>query len=531
MLLTAHQVGELAVPVVLGAAIDAAVGSGSVPALLLWLAVLAADFAVLSLSWRFGARFGARVRLGVAADLRLAVAERLLDPATDGGDVDAGALTVAATDARRVGEAVRSVLGAAAGLVVVLGAGVVIGRTSPWLAVIVLGTGLAVVLVVAALSGPVESASAAEQEVASRVAALAVDLVAGLRVLVGLHATATAAARYRRSSREAVGHAVRAADAGAVVAAVTACAIGLALAGIAAVTVALGMHGTLTVGEVVAVLGLSQLLLDPLGSVCTALPAVRRGRASAGRIRALVVDGVPVAVADLALPIDGAPSVTLPDIGLVVAPGTIAGVVTDDARTADRIVTDLAGDRGAVLVDRVDLRGLPALARRGAVLAWRHGTVPPDRTVGGLVGAGRAPDATVGRAVRAAGAADVVARLPGGLGEPLGEAASGLSGGELQRLTLARLLVEDPPVLVLHEPTSAVDAVTETLVAAGVREARAGRTTIVVTTSPAFLASCDRVSFVAGSRVVRIGSHRELLGDAAYRDVVARTGVPTAART
>lgn len=72
--LTGHQVGELAIPVVLGAAIDRAVGSGSVPVLLFWLAVLAADFVVLSLSWRFSGRFGVRVRLGVAADLRLAVA-------------------------------------------------------------------------------------------------------------------------------------------------------------------------------------------------------------------------------------------------------------------------------------------------------------------------------------------------------------------------------------------------------------------------------------------------------------------------
>ena len=95
---------------------------------------------------------------------------------------------------------------------------------------------------------------------------------------------------------------------------------------------------------------------------------------------------------------------------------------------------------------------------------------------------------------------DVVAALPDGLDTRLTDAGRSLSGGQRQRIALARALAAPAPVLVLHEPTTALDAATEARVAAALRAARAGRTTLLVTTSPALLAACDTVAVVRAGR-------------------------------
>jgi putative ABC transport system ATP-binding protein len=88
-------------------------------------------------------------------------------------------------------------------------------------------------------------------------------------------------------------------------------------------------------------------------------------------------------------------------------------------------------------------------------------------------------------------------------------------------VALARALAAGTPVLVLHDPTTAVDPVTEAWIAAGLRVLRRGRTTIVLTTSPALLTVTDRVVVLDGGRITAWGSHADLLhSDAAYRETV-----------
>ena len=103
------------------------------------------------------------------------------------------------------------------------------------------------------------------------------------------------------------------------------------------------------------------------------------------------------------------------------------------------------------------------------------------------------------------------------------ERGRSFSGGQRQRLVLARALLADAEILVLVEPTSAVDAHTEARIARRLRDARRGRTTVVVTGSPLVLDQADRVVFLEDGRVAATGTHRELLESSpAYRDVVAR---------
>jgi len=122
----------------------------------------------------------------------------------------------------------------------------------------------------------------------------------------------------------------------------------------------------------------------------------------------------------------------------------------------------------------------------------------------------------------AAADADEVARgLPDGLDAMLGDGARTLSGGQRQRIALARALATEAPVLVLHDPTTAVDAVTEARIAARLRQMREGRTTILVTTSPALLAVTDRVVFLHDGAVRADGTHGDLAaGDETYRETV-----------
>ncbi|MFD8162647.1 ABC transporter transmembrane domain-containing protein [Streptomyces malaysiensis] len=138
----------------------------------------------------------------------------------------------------------------------------------------------------------------------------------------------------------------------------------------------------------------------------------------------------------------------------------------------------------------------------------------------GLVG--RGSDVALERAVDAACARDIVEALPDGLDDLVEESGRNFSGGQQQRLRLARALMADPEVLILIEPTSAVDAHTEARIAHGVGELRAGRTTLVFTTSPVVLDRADHVVYVQGAKAVAQGSHGDLLADVRYRSVVAR---------
>ncbi|KAA9162959.1 ABC transporter ATP-binding protein [Amycolatopsis acidicola] len=464
LLAIGHQGGEALVPVVIGVVIDQAVSAGSVARLLWWLGALAVLFAVLSTCYRFGARIAERASEMSAHDLRLKITGRAIG--ADGSPRLPGELVnVATSDAQRVGALNVALPFGIAGLAGLIVSAVALLRMSIPLGLLVL-LGTPPLLWLAHLIGkPLERRSEVEQDRAAQASGLAADLVSGLRVLKGLGAEAAAVARYRRTSQASLAATLRAARAeaghdGAILA-----LTGAFIAVVALVGAGLAADGQLTIGELVAAVGLAQFLVTPFQIFGWVNSQLAQARASAARIGDVLSE----------------PSASLAEPSTMdVVPGELLGIAATDA---DEL---LAG-----------------LAHRPDVLVAPHDADLFTGTVAENIGG------DVERAMAAA-AVDVPAD------EVLAEGGKSLSGGQRQRVALARALAAEAPVLVLHEPTTAVDPVTEARIAAGIAEHRRGRSTILVTTSPALLAVTDRVLF-AGSAA----THTELLRDSdSYRETV-----------
>ncbi|NWJ70046.1 ABC transporter ATP-binding protein [Pseudonocardia sp. ICBG1122] len=545
VLLCGHQVGEALVPVLVGVVIDRAVATGDVGSLVVWLLVLAADFAMLSYSYRFGARQALHADLRADAGLRTRVAARLLDHrgGAETGRLPGSITSIAVADAKRVAMMnfwIPTAAAAAAALVV---AAVALLRISLPLGLLILLGTPPLLWLIGRVGRPLERRSGAEQERAARAAGTAADLVSGIRVLKGLGAGPAAAEQYAASSRTALGATLRATRAEAGFLGTVQLANGLFLAVIALVGGLLALDGSITVGNLVSAVGLAQFLVGPLQTLGIAGARFAQARASAGRIAEIL--SAPPAVgpgrdgrdagptADptdpaAALAVAGLRHGPLDGLDLQVPAGQLLGVVAPDPSAATALARclarDVTPDEGRILLGGTGVDDLAPAATRSTLLVAAHdahlftGTVLDNVTA---ATGDRAPGPATVAAMAAARADQAVEALPQGADTPVTSRGSSLSGGQRQRVALARALAADPPVLVLHDPTTAVDAVTESEIAARLREHRTGRTTVLLTTSPALLAVTDRVVVLREGRVVADATHTELMtDDTDYRRVV-----------
>ncbi|MFG1610271.1 ABC transporter ATP-binding protein [Actinoplanes sp. NPDC049265] len=529
LLVAGHQAGEVAVPFLIGVVIDRAV-DGGVGDLALWLGVLAAVYIGLSYSYRFGERFGQRASEQAAHALRLRLTGRVLHE-RGGAERDRlpGALVAVATsDAARVGAvaiAVSSGIAAVAGLI--FAAVLLLSISVPLGLLVLLGTPPLMGLT-RLIGKPLEERSETEQEHAAQASGVAADLLAGLRVIKGLRAEPAAIARYRERSRAAYTATVHAARTEAAYQGLVLLLSGLFLAVVAVAGGLLAINGDITVGQLISTLGLAQFLVGPISTFGWVGADLAQGRASARRVAAVLdaPDAVTGGDADPQTPVRGAVRVRLRGIDVEVAPGELVGVVATDPALAGELVRLLGRSHdpadGELALDGVAMRELSPAGVRAAVLATEHNTDLFDGTIRAAVSlGGRARPETVDAAVTAAAADEVAGTLPDGLDTVLDDGARSLSGGQRQRIALARALAADPPVLVVHDPTTAVDTVTEARIAGALRGIRAGRTTILLTTSPALLAATDRVVVVHEDAVRADGTHAGLVAeDELYRETV-----------
>ncbi|QJY47285.1 ABC transporter transmembrane domain-containing protein [Pseudonocardia broussonetiae] len=512
LLVAGHQLSEAAVPVVVGAVIDLAVSTGDAGALLLWSAVVAGVFVVLATSAYYGYWLEVLAGKRAAHAVRMDVTARVLHPGGGAPGRPGELVSLAGSDADRTGEVAYALVTAVAALAALAGGAVVLLSSSVLLGLVVLG-GVPVVLVASRLlARPLVGRAEAEQETLAAATGVATDLVTGLRVVKGIGAEDAAAQTYRRASRSALTARLAAARAEGVYTGATGVLTGVFLVLVAWVGGRLALAGTISVGELVAGVGLAQFLIGPLERLTAVGPQLAGARGAARRVAALLAAPPAVTAGHALLPADPPGAVDVRDVA--VAAGEHLGVVTLAAADAAALLDVLARDvDGPVALDGTDLRGVDLDDARRVLLVARHDAVLFEGTVRATIGTDPA-------ALAAAGADEVLDALPGGLDAELGERGRTLSGGQRQRLALARALTADPPVLVLHDPTTAVDAATEDRIADGLARLRAGRTTVVLTSSPALLARCHRVLLVADGAVVASGTHADLVDDERYRTAV-----------
>jgi putative ABC transport system ATP-binding protein len=537
LLLAGHQCAEALVPVLIGVIIDRAVGTGEVLALLGWMGVLGLVFASLTTFWRWGARHLVVAKQAETHLLRIEVVERVLDPRGQRTGMRAGeVLQVATSDAERAAEVLESgLMTTAAGTALTVSAVALLTIDVPLGLAVLVGVPL-LVAGLQVLSPRLTRRAEAAQEAAGETTALATDLVRGVRALRGIGARGSAAAAYRASSRATLRASLRAATTSGMYEGLTAAVSGLFLAAVAGFAGWFALAGRISIGELITVVGLAQFIAEPVRLLGFAGQMVAQARASAQRLVRILTappvlsPGTRTDVPDAGLTLTGVWYRTLHDLTLTAGPAETVGVVCHDQRDCDALLALLSGSvpaadhRGSLAIGGVAAADLDLAAHRGAVLVEQHDVALFEGTLLGNLTAGAASTrARLDAAVRAAAAEDIVAAHPAGLDRPVTDQGTTLSGGQRQRIGLARALAAGAPVLVLHEPTTAVDAVTEERIASGIAKLRAGTTTVLVTTSPALLAITDRVVVLDSGRVAATGTHAELaVSDPGYRRTVLR---------
>jgi ATP-binding cassette, subfamily B, bacterial len=324
----------------------------------------------------------------------------------------------------------------------------------------------------------------------------------------------------------------------------------ITLAGTAMVLVVGGLHvldGSLTIGSLLVIVAYLAAVYGPLSAIAHTAGNLQQARVSARRVRETLA--LPAEVLDAEGSLDAAhvkghivfedvrfsydeSRPILEGINFQARPGELVALVglTGAGKTtiANLIPRFFDPTSGRVLIDGVDVSryGLRSLRER-------IGTVPQEPilfsgSIGDNIRYGRlgATDEEVAAAARVAHVDHFIRRLPEGYQTSLAQAGGTLSGGERQRLGIARAVLKDAPILILDEPTSSLDAISEEAVFQALRSLRAGRTILVIAHRLSTIRDANRILVLHEGKLIAQGTHDELLAsNELYRRMCARLSV------
>ncbi|MEU8813678.1 ABC transporter ATP-binding protein [Actinoplanes sp. NPDC048796] len=508
-------------PYLISQAIDRGLGARQPDVLIGWVAavlVVGVASAVLGIMRH---RSMSKLRMAAAlrtADLVLTHATRLgsaLPRRVTAGEV----VTIGISDVWTIGRSMNvGGVGVASTLAYIVVA-ILLSRTAPSLAIVVLAGVPVLALFVGPLLQRSQRASQSYRQRQGELNARLVDVLGGLRILNGLGGKETHLRRYEGESGKLRAQGYRVGGPSSWIGALGDGLPVVFLAVVVWLAARLAAQGQLTAGELVAVYGYTAMLVIPVNVLIFCSFDVTRGLVAARRV-----------VNFLRIPVDDPAGRAAPE-GPAVLHDPESGVVAEPGR-----FTALAGSRpadAAAVIDRLGRYGpttatwggLPLGAISQPLIRERILVTEPsaDLFAGELrevvAGRGEPHDEKVRAAIDTAVAHDVAADL----GRPVEWAGRNLSGGQRQRVRLARAVHADPEMLLAAEPTSAVDAHTESAIAERLVEARRGRGTVIATTSPVLLDKADVVHYLVDGRVAASGTHRDLLaGEPGYRALVTR---------
>lgn len=519
---------QAVMPAVIGRAIDRGIAAKDTDELLKWALVLFAIGLVQAASGIMRHRFAVTNWLTAAYRVVQLVGRQTtrlggtLPRKVSTGEV----VAIGTNDLSHIGQVMDVSARFAGAIVSFFLVSVILLQTSVTLGLVVLIGVPLLMLGVAPLLGPLQRRAAHQRHLMGRLSNTASDIVGGLRVLRGIGGEQVFHERYAEQSQSTRRAGVRVASLQSVLDALQVFLPGLFVVVVVWIGARYAVRGDISPGDLVAFYGYSAFLMIPLRTATEYANKLIRGRVAASRIcRVLELDPeVAEPESPAASPAPGAPLADARS-GLTVRPGVLTAIVSEQPDDA-AVLADRLGMAHAPVDDEVTLGGVPLTAL--SPLEVRTRIVVSDTAA--MFFSGRLGDrldvtgrGDVAAALDTASADDILDALPEGLDTLVAERGRSFSGGQRQRLVLARALAADPEILVLVEPTSAVDAHTEARIASRLRRHRAGRTTVVTTTSPLMLDSADEVAFLCDGRVVATGTHAELLGsDADYRRVVTR---------
>lgn len=515
-------------PGAIGEAVNRGLIARNQAALIWWgLAVLGLG-AAIAVSALLVERFDCTLRIAGGYRTMQFVTRQVCDlGATVGKRLSAGDLvTVGVSDISLIGQALEvgsRGIGGVAGFIVVA---VLMLATSWQVGLLVLIAVPVILFITTRLSRLLRARQLAVRGLQRELADQAIDTVRGLRVLRGFGGGEIFADRYRAGSQRLRFTVVGQARAAAMLGAASTFLPGLLVVGVVALAGERTLAGQLSAGQMVAFYGYTTYLVSPINRMTYAVTKAMQAHAAAANITRLLRMEPDIGPGPGSAVLPGGPgAVADPGSGLVVPAHGLTAVVCaagDAIALADRL--GRYADSGATFDGR-PLTTLPLAAVRERILvgtADAHLFAGPLRRE--LDPANRLDDRDdpLWAAVDAAAARDIIEALPDQFGTCAAAAGREFSGGQQQRLRLVRALMADPEILILIDPTSAVDAHTESRMAAGIAGLRAGRATLVFTTSTLLLKEADHVVLVIDGTVAAEGSHELLMSDARYRSLVER---------